>query len=68
MLVIDEVGYLSHDNRHPDRGTVLHGLLDVIDGHVVPEDGLGVAVVLGDGCAREGQKRGLGQDIAKRPC
>ncbi len=44
-------------------GTILFGLLHVVDMDVVAEDGARVAIGAADGCAREGHKGGVWQRI-----
>ena len=45
------------------RPRVFHRLLNVVDGDVIPEDRLGVAVAPGDGRSREGKESCLRQGV-----
>ncbi len=47
------------------RGAILHGVLDVVDAHVVPEDCPGVLVLTLNGSAGKTDESGIGQGIAQ---
>ena len=48
--------------------TVFLRLLNVIDGDILAKDCTGVPIILGNGCAGEGEKGGIRQGIAHGPC